>query len=152
LYRVVSSRYFEAMSIPVLQGRAFGAVDGPDQQQVAIVSQSMANRFWPRENPVGRRVRAGDDAEAPWLTIVGVTGDTIDDWFDRRNAPALYVPMTQRPSLTVTLVAHTSGDTATIVPGVRAALRAVDSNQPPTSLRTLSQALHDRTIGLQMIG
>jgi len=151
-YRVVSSGYFDTLSIPVLRGRSFSAEDRPQGPPVAVVSQSMANRLWPNESAIGRRIRTADGPETLWLTVVGVTGDTIDDWFSRRNAPTLYVPMTQRPSYTVTLVAHTNGDAATLASGVRAALRTVDPNQPPTVIRTLSQSLHDRTIGLQMIG
>jgi putative ABC transport system permease protein len=152
MYRIVSSRYFDVMSIPILRGRAFGADDRADGQPVAVISQSLAERYWPNEDPIGRRIHTPTDTGSGWMTVVGISGDIIDDWFNRRNAPALYVPMTQRPSFTVTLVTHTGGDAAALAPGVRAALRRVDANQPPTIITTLVQSLHDRTIGLQMIG
>jgi putative ABC transport system permease protein len=153
-YRIVSPRYFETLAIPVIRGRAVTRDDGPQAPPVALVSQSMADRFWPHENPLGRRLRVvdGDHPDAPWMTVVGLTGDVIDDWFDRRNTPMLYLPMAQQPSFTVTLVARTEGEPAALAPAVRHALQTVDANQPPTIVTTLSQSLHDRTIGLQMIG
>jgi putative ABC transport system permease protein len=152
MFRVVSARYFDVMSIPILRGRAFSAEDGPDGQPVALVSQSMAARYWPNQDPIGRRVRTFDNPESPWMTVVGITGDVIDDWFNRRNAPAVYVSASQRPTYSVTLVARTTGDPTQLGPGMRAALRTIDPNQPPILLTSMSQALHDRTSGIRTIG
>ena len=151
MYRVVSPQYFETLRIPVTRGRDFTSADRSDSQPVAIVSHAMAERFWPGESPIGRRVKVVDVATSPWMTIVGESGDIIDDWFDRRNSPAVYVPMTQRPSFAITLVARTAGDPAALAAGLRRALLAADPNQPASLVTTLSQSLHDRTAGLKMI-
>jgi putative ABC transport system permease protein len=151
MYRVVSPQYFGTLRIPFNRGRDFTPADRADSQPVAIVSHAMAERFWPGENPVGRRVRIVDDTGSPWMTIVAETGDTIDDWFDRRNSPAVYVPMAQHPSFAITLVARTDGDPTALVTGLRQALHAADPNQPASLVTTLSQSLHDRTAGLKMI-
>ena len=80
------------MRIPVLRGRNFTDVDREDTAQVAIISESMARKFWPNEDPIGRRVRV---LKGPWLTVIGVSGDVIHDWFNRRNSPIMYRPFRQ---------------------------------------------------------
>jgi len=151
-YRITSPAYFETMRIAVTKGRAFSDLDRDGSLPVAIVSESMARAMWPGENPIGRRVKAlGDDQDPGWRTVVGVSGDIIDDWFNRRYTPTLYIPMAQRPTFTVTLVARTNGDPAAFGPALRRALAAADPDQPPTALATMTQSLHDRTAGLQIV-
>ena len=91
-YRTVTAGYFEVMRTPLLSGRAFTAADRPDTAPVVVVSQSMAQKFWPEGNAIGSQLRIGRE---PWTTVVGICGDVIHDWFDRRNAPTLYRPVTQ---------------------------------------------------------
>lgn len=71
---VVSRRYFETMNIPIVRGRSFTAADGPAAERVTIVSQSLADRLWPNEDPLGKPVR---DEDNRLLTIVGVVPDTV---------------------------------------------------------------------------
>jgi putative ABC transport system permease protein len=151
-FRTASAGYFAAMRIPVLEGRAFSAADSPEAAPVAVVSRAMAEKFWPHEDAVGRRVRVLDGGRGPWLTVVGVAGDVIDDWFSFRNSPMLYVPVAQQPSFTVTLLARTEGDPAALASAVRGVLRGIDPNQPPTLVTTAAQMLRDRTAGLRAIG
>lgn len=73
-YRVIAGDYFRAMRIPLLAGRTFQAADYGDARSV-IVSRTLAERFWPDENPVGRRLRFSDPEQGPLFTIVGVVGD-----------------------------------------------------------------------------
>jgi len=108
----------------------------------------MAARYWPNEDPVGRRMRvAGGD----WLTVVGVSGDVIHDWFNRRNSPAMYVPYRQAPSDYFCIVIRTPGDPAALASPVRAALLRVDSQQPVFEMMTMREALKARTIGLRYL-
>jgi putative ABC transport system permease protein len=151
-YRSVSSRYFETMRIPIAEGRAFETMDTPDSQPVAIVSQALANRLWPGEHAVGRRVRIGDAEDKRWITVVGVSGNIIDDWFSRRNGPMFYVPMTQRPSYIVNLVVRAGGDPTALSGELRQLLKSIDASQPAVHVMTMKRMLHDRTVGLQMIG
>ena len=74
--RITVPKYFETMSQPLLQGRDFVETDGPDAPLVCIISQSIAQRFWPNESPIGKRIRWGRlDGDRPWFTIVGVVGN-----------------------------------------------------------------------------
>ena len=108
-WRQTTRDYFSTMRMPIREGRAFTIADREDSSPVAIVSESMARKFWPGEDPIGRKVRAKN---GPWLTIVGVCGDVIHDWFDRRNAPTLYVPFAQEPGSEFAFAVRTTGDPA----------------------------------------
>jgi putative ABC transport system permease protein len=150
-WREISSDYFSTMRIPLRVGRAFTRADREDTARVAIVSESMARKFWPDENPLGRKVRAKDGKAGTWLTIVGVCGDVIHDWFDRRNAPTLYVPLEQEPNGQLAFVVRTAGDPAAASGPVRQALLSIDPRQPVFDLMTMRRAISERTIGLQYL-
>jgi putative ABC transport system permease protein len=146
--RVTTTDYFTTMRIPMVRGRAFTNADREGSAPVAIVSESMANKYWPGEDPVGRRLRIGD---GPWISVVGICGDVIQDWFDKRNAPTLYRPIQQAPSDYLGIVVRAGGDTAAIAPAVRQALLRVDSTQPVFEMMSMRVQLKERTIGLQYL-
>jgi putative ABC transport system permease protein len=150
-FRAVSPDYHAVLRIPIVQGRGLRPSDAPDRERVGVVSRAAADRYWPGESPLGKRIRLGG-ADRPWITIVGVSGDVIDDWFNRRNAPTVYVPVAQAPSALVSLVLRTAGDPADLAEGARAALAAVDRALPPFELMTMREALHIRTTGLRFVG
>jgi putative ABC transport system permease protein len=147
-YRTITSDYFSALRIPVVRGRAFNAADREDTQAVVIVSESMARKFWPNEDPIGRRMKVRN---SPWLTVVGISGDVIHDWFNRRNTPAMYRPWSQSPTDYLCLVLRTGGDPTLVAPEARRALLNIDPDQPVFDVMTMRRALHERTIGLQYL-
>jgi putative ABC transport system permease protein len=147
-YRTITSDYFSALRIPVVRGRAFNAADREDTQAVVIVSESMARKFWPNEDPIGRRMKVRN---SPWLTVVGISGDVIHDWFNRRNTPAMYRPLSQSPTDYLCLVLRTGGDPTLVAPDARRALLSIDPDQPVFDVMTMRRALHERTIGLQYL-
>jgi putative ABC transport system permease protein len=147
-FRAQTPEYFSTLRIPILRGRDFTAADREDAPAVAIVSQSMARKFWPNEDPVGRRMRVRN---GPWLTVIGVSGDVIHDWFNRRNSPAMYVPYRQAPSDYFCIVVRTSGDPESLAAPVRRSLLGVDAQQPVFEIMTMREALKARTIGLRYL-
>jgi putative ABC transport system permease protein len=150
-FRIVSPKYFETMRIPMRGGRAFTAADRDSTERVAIVSESFAARYFNGESPIGRRVKIQTVGDG-WITVAGISGDVIDDWFANRNTPTIYVPEAQTPTHSVNLVARTSGDPSGIEAGIRRALTAVDPNLPAFWVRTQNDALKERTTGLRFIG
>jgi putative ABC transport system permease protein len=148
-YRVATPDFFATMQTPITSGRAFTDQDRETTAPVAIVSDALARKYWPNEDPVGKRLRIGTE---PWMTVVGTCGDHIHAWFGRRNYPTLYRPYRQAPSQTMALAVRASGDPAALASAARAAVRAVDPDQPVFDLQSMRQSLHDRTIGLQYIG
>jgi putative ABC transport system permease protein len=145
---VVTPRYFQTLQIPIQRGRGFTDADRQETAPVAIVSESMARKYWPGEDPIGRRLRVKD---GPWLTVVGIAGDVIQDWFMRRNVPTLYRVFDQAPTDYFGIVVRTAGDPASLATPVREALLRVDASQPVFDLMTMRRQLHERTIGLQYL-
>ena len=149
-YRVATPETFSVLRVPILRGRSFTSADREGAQLVAVVTHSLAQRYFPDTNPIGRRIRVS--ADGPWVTVVGICGDVIQDWFARRNHPTLYRPFLQAPSRSMALLVRTNGDPATVAADARAAIRAVDPAQAVFDLRPMRNTLKERTLGLQYIG
>lgn len=128
-YRVIGEGYFAALGIPLLRGRDLETRDGPAAPRVAVISRSLAERYWPGENPVGRRIQVpGMEGygDVPWLTIVGVAGDVRHDGHESEVSDHVYVSWRQRPQWTraMTVVVRARADAAS---AGRAIVRAVQS-------------------------
>jgi putative ABC transport system permease protein len=147
-FRAATGDLFDVLRIPILQGRGFTPGDREDSQPIAVVNLSLARRYWSGVDPIGQRLRVGS---GPWLTVIGVCGDVIQDWFLNRSRAAVYVPYSQDPTSNVALLVRTSGDPATLASQARAAVRAVDASQPVFDVMTMREALKERTVGLRFI-
>jgi len=141
--------YFEAMRIPVFEGRGLTDADREDGRQVAVVSRSFADRYWPGEPAVGRRFRVAPDA--PWIEVVGVSGDIMHDWFMNQRRPTFYRPYAQEPSLTMSIVVRTTGDPLTVAGELRRAVTAADPDQPILELRSMAQVVADKVSGVNYL-
>jgi putative ABC transport system permease protein len=147
-YRAVSPGYFAAMEIPILSGRGISEADRENSLDVAVVSKSLVDRHWPGQDALGRRIRM---INGEWLTIVGVSGDVIHDWFAGRNRPTFYRPMAQAPVLSMAFVTRTKTDPGAVAPTIRDVVRTVDPKQPVFELLTMREVLRDRTTGLRFV-
>ena len=147
-YRTVSPAYFAAMEIPILSGRGLTAADREDSLGVAVVSKSLADRHWPGQDPLGRRIRL---INGEWLTVVGVSGDVIHDWFAGRNRQTLYRPMAQAPVISMAFITRTKTDPGALASTIREVVRKLDPSQPVFELLTMRDLLKDRTIGLRFV-
>ena len=147
-YRVATSGIFETLGLPIRSGRRFTDADREGTQLVAVVSESLAKRYWPNEDPIGRRIKIGNEE---FMTVIGVCGDVIHDWFLNRNSPTLYRPFAQAPVGYMAALARTSGDPASIAPDARRAIRAVDAAQPVFDVLTMRSMLFERTLGLRYV-
>jgi putative ABC transport system permease protein len=148
-YRAVSAGFFDTMRIPIVSGRGFSSSDREGTQPVAIVSATLAARYWPGRDPIGRRVKVGD-ARDPWLTIVGVAGDvTMYNWWDGIDFDAVYVPLRQAPPAgAVSVAVRTRGEPLSASAAIRNALTATDPQLAIDNLRTMEQAIAGSTFGL----
>jgi putative ABC transport system permease protein len=144
----VSPGYFATMGIPLLQGRDFAATDLPGSQLVVIVNKSTAERFWPGQSPIGKRLRWGRNtqADAPWLTVVGVVGDARYREIEAVR-PDLYVPFAQDPHWAMDVVVRTtspgSNDPLRLARPVAEAVRSIDPGLPVANLTTLEREISD---------
>jgi putative ABC transport system permease protein len=144
--RSVAPGYFEALGIPILSGRGLIASDDAGAAPVAVVSRAMAERHWPGRDPIGRRFRAGD---GPWLTIVGVSGDVIQQWFTRRWYPTFYQSFEQWPRSGLALALRTGGEPEALATAARQALRDVDPYLPAYDVWSMRRGMHYATLGVQ---
>ena len=129
---VVSDKYFDALRIPLVQGRLFQPTDTAGSDRVVIVSQAIARRYFPTGDAIGRRFRtAGPERpKNPWMTIIGVVGDVKFEGLASEPSEAYYLPLAQHQWNGMIAVLRTSGDPAAVMPGVRAAVRQVDAQLP----------------------
>ncbi len=134
--RNASADYFRAMEIPLIKGRFFSEYDKPDSQQVVIIDSKFADRFWARDNPIGKHVWF--DPKKPF-TIVGVVGTVKQYALDSDGKIALYFPEEQQPSNGMFLVARTSTDPATLANPIVREIHAVDANVPVYNIRTMQE-------------
>jgi putative ABC transport system permease protein len=148
MYQVTTPAYFDLVHIPLVAGRLLSESDGADAPKVALISQRMAERWWKNVSPLGQHIRLGSDSKSPWLTIVGVVGDIMHNPYDREPRRTIYVPYPQAPQLWMDIGVRTAGDPLALAPAVRAAILAVDREQPVADLRTMSRLIHNRAIGL----
>lgn len=140
----VSPGYFTTMGIPLLQGRDFAATDTPESQRVVIVNRSTAERFWPGQDPLGKRLRWGRsaDQDRPWLTVVGVAGDARYREIESVR-PDLYVPFAQDPHWAMDIVVRTEHDPLQLARSVSGAVRSIDPNLPVANLTTMEREISD---------
>jgi putative ABC transport system permease protein len=147
-YRIQSRRvtpgYFETMRIPILKGRDFRETDRAGRQPVTIVSRSFARRFWPGQDPLGRRAKRGVTTKE-WAIVIGVVEDVRDVSLDQPPRDTLYTPFLQAgPSpLPVTLVVRTASDPGALVRTIKQAIWQMDPSQPLANVVTLESFLHD---------
>ena len=136
---IVTPAYFQTMQIPLVQGRFFDARDIEKMPEVAIVNEAMARRFWPGENPIGKKVAALCEGQALCRTVVGVVGDIRHEELATEAQPEIYVTYQQVALPNMSLVLRTTGDPLTLVSAVRIAVRALDKDQPVALVQTLDE-------------
>jgi putative ABC transport system permease protein len=139
-YRPVSPGYFEAIGIPLRQGRWFTPADTAQSPWVVVVSASMARQFWGTGNPVGQRLHF---AGPTWRTVVGVAGDVLHEGLDGEAKAEMYMPVTQAANIesSPTMVVRTSLEPGAAAAEVRSAVAAVDRTIPVDQIETMEQLI-----------
>lgn len=163
-YRVVGGAYFDALEIPLVQGRGFDARDQADTEPVVLVSQAMADEFWPGVSPLGQRVRSPSmeafffGGEAPWRTIVGVVGDVRHFGYDSDPQGTMYVPHMQMAGMATSMTATVRLRGAPSADALDRLRREVQSIDPSLAVRAsffedrLRNLLAERRLVLLLLG
>jgi predicted permease len=141
--RLVSPSFAETLGVPLLKGRFFNAADLPDSLPVTVVDEEMASRFWPDQDPIGKRITFDNpaDEEPGWLTVIGVVGHTLHAGLDDQPRVQLYFSARQYGLTGVTLVIRTEMRPETALPGVRQAVLSVDPNLPISQVRIMDDLI-----------
>jgi predicted permease len=138
--RVVSPAYFESLGIPVLSGRSFVQEDRQGAPDVVVISEAVAARYWPGENPVGKRMRynwgPGDVQE-----IVGVVGDVKHDGLDQPVEPMIYRPVAQFPMPGLSIIVKTRAEPLDQIAAIRKQLAELDASLPIAEVGTLESVV-----------
>ncbi len=130
-YRVATPSYFATMGIPLRAGRYFDEHDDANASAVLLINETMARKFWPGENAVGKRLKLSSTPErAPWITVVGVVGDVRHFGMDMEPRAEVYRPHAVNPLGAPILVIRTSTDAAALKSTLSAAVRSVDAEIP----------------------
>ncbi|HLK62247.1 MAG TPA: ABC transporter permease [Bryobacteraceae bacterium] len=137
--QTISPGYTSTMRLPLLQGREFTAGDDTQAPRVVMVNETVARRFWPHDNPVGKHILVGR-ATAP-SEVVGVLGDLRNLGIAADVQPEIYLPFAQLAWPSMHLVVRTAGDPRAFIGTVRACVLALDRDQPVTSIQTMDEVL-----------
>ncbi len=138
--RRISPDYLKAMGIPLRKGRFFTAHDNADAPRVAIIDETLARRYFPDEDPIGRRLITGTTRTTAH-EIVGVTGAVMHTGVDKKPQPTAYFPQLQAPSDIMNLVVRAQGDPKGLTRAVKQAVWAVDKDQPVYQIRTMEEVI-----------
>ena len=139
--RFVSPGYFAAMGVPLVRGRLFDERDVKGAQETVIVNEALAQRFWPGQDPIGKRLeRAGKE---PWRTVVGVVRDAKEFSVDDEPPISIYHPHDQFPIGTMFLVVRSSNDPSSLTSAITKEIQTLDPELPAYEFRTMEQRLSD---------
>jgi putative ABC transport system permease protein len=147
-YRRITPDYLSTMKVPLLRGRVFNDGDRDNTTPVVMVSTGLASHYWPNQDPIGKRFRI--EADGPWMTVVGVSGDVVHNWFVKQTH-TVYRPISQDAPLSLAFVIRTVGEPTALAGDLRRAIAAVDPDQPIASLTSLEQTIGERAAGFLFI-
>ena len=130
------------MRIPLLRGRFFTEEDSPSNPNVAIISETLAERYFPNRNPIGRQMKFGFPPHGDVSReIVGVVGDVRDSALSQKPGPMMYVPFAQEPLYGGEIVVRSSMNASSVAAGVRRAVQSIDKNLPVTDIERFPDAV-----------
>jgi putative ABC transport system permease protein len=140
-----SDDYFRALGVPLRRGRLFTERDRADAPPVALVDDELARRYWPGDDPIGKRIAFGDpsDSSTQWIEVVGVVGHVRQQGLDDDAHTQIYVPYSQDPTGQMALVARTTSEPTRALSAVRGAVQAIDRDLPISQVRTMEQLVSD---------
>ncbi|MGH9790020.1 MAG: ABC transporter permease [Candidatus Acidiferrales bacterium] len=150
--QTVNETYYRTLPVPLVEGRYTTDQDGPESQAVAVVSQGLAQRFWPGRSAIGQRIKLGtDDSDAPWLTIVGVVKEVKSHFVELGRDPAVYRPYRQAASQVMQFALRMEGDPLAQTAAIRSLVSSVDADMPIFEVKTHARVIHESMVGLKYV-
>ena len=144
--------YFKLLNIALREGRTLSDTDGAETLAVAVISESLAQRYFPGENPLNKRIRIGrEDPTRPWMTIVGVVNDVHYSWINKEEIPTIYRAVRQAPPFHTTIAVRTPGDPLQFISAVRSQIAAVDPNLPLYNIKPMDRLITESIVGIAYV-
>jgi predicted permease len=154
MFNTAMPNYFETIGIPFIKGRLFNNQDQVNTPSVLIINETMARKFWPNQDPLGKQVKFAQDGTTG--TVIGVVGDAKHYWLEEEPRPQMYAAYSQQPGIFATVVMRTSVEPLSLSETVRQAIWKVDSDQPMWKIRTVeflvNRSVADRKFLLALMG
>jgi putative ABC transport system permease protein len=144
--RTVSADYFNTLQIPLVAGQFFSTEDGPQGTAVVIVNEAMVNRYWPNQDPLGKRIKiGGPDAKSPWFTVKGLVNDSAQSSLDQGVNPEIYFALGQMAGRyrRMNLIVRTTVDPKSTTAAIQSAIREVDKDQPIYQVQTIDELIRE---------
>ena len=136
--------YASVLGLQTIRGRFISDQDGPDSPSVIVINQTLADRYFPHQDPIGQRIQLGRDSTT-MRTVVGIVKNVrLDTDFNRPLASESYIPFSQSPSRSMVILLRTSGDPTALAAGLRQAVTSLDQNQPVSQVVSLNQLISDQ--------
>ncbi|HEY1902200.1 MAG TPA: ABC transporter permease [Terracidiphilus sp.] len=142
--RIVTADYFKSMGISLLRGRFFEARDSDTAPQVAIIDETLAQTYWPNQDPIGKRLHSGGHQSNPaWATIVGVVRHVRNRTLEARSRVEVYWPQSQRPFGAMALTVRASGNPMSLAPTIQREVNSIDPDLPVYRVRSMAEIMGD---------
>jgi predicted permease len=139
-YHSATPDYFRSIGIPFLAGRSIGEADDKKAPNVVVINDSMARRYWPNQNAIGKRISFSDNPkDTDWFTVIGIVGDVKDAPSSKSAEPAFWWSHSQISFNEMLIAVRTSGDPVQAVGGIRNELSQMDRELPLSNIRTMGQ-------------
>jgi putative ABC transport system permease protein len=152
IVETTTPNYFNTLNIALRDGRLLRDTDGAESPQVAVISESLARRYFPGENPLGHHIKAGkEEAESKWMTVVGVVNDVRYSWIVKDDVPTIYRSFRQAPPYYTTVVLRTAGDPLKFVSAARAEIAALDANLPLYNIKPMDKVITESIVGIAYV-
>lgn len=143
-YTIICPNYFQTMGIKLVSGREFTEKDALNAPNVVVINETLAKRYWPDEDPLGRRIKIGRfNSDGPWLTVVGVIPDVKQYGLDQQTRPEFFRPYNQAAWPVMTVVVRTAYNPVTFINPIKQALSKFEPDRAPSGMRTMDEIIYD---------
>ena len=151
--QISSPDYFTVLRIPLVAGRSYAFADNTNAARVAVISRSMAARYWPKGDELGQQIKLGAaDSTEPWMTIVGVVEDVRQNWWNPTSRPTIYEPFFQSPQRSMVFLMRVGSNPEGYVSSVRDVVRGIDDQIALTGVGTLEKEITDSIAIIRIMG
>jgi len=152
IVETITPNYFAALNIALRDGRLLTDSDGAEATPVAVISESLARRYFPGENPLGKHIKVGKaDSDRPWMTVVGIVNDVHYMWIVKEEFPTIYRSFRQAPPYYTSIMLRAPGDPLQFISAARAQISALDPDLPLYNIKPMDKVITESIVGIAYV-